>query len=226
MSIKDSYNNKIVTFDMQDRLEKKINRLTVMMSKLTSNDDRLNKQFKPKIFQSKRRGQIRHLYDKCNYNQRNYQNMYSSSSGDRRISFSGRSQYGQNYRGRPGYEQSHRNDFKRGNFRGNVRMYQNFRRQNKRGGHRGNYRNENYERGRSRSREGQYQGNLRRNERSSSSRSRSGSRMSIYRDRIRCYKCREYDHFAKDCLKTKVENETDQIQQMSNLDAEQTSLKH
>ena len=39
-------------------------------------------------------------------------------------------------------------------------MYQNqnFRRQNNRGGYRGNYRNENYERGRSRSRERQYQG--------------------------------------------------------------------
>ena len=38
MSIKDSYNNKKVTFDMQDRLEDKIDRLTVMMSKLAAND--------------------------------------------------------------------------------------------------------------------------------------------------------------------------------------------
>ena len=49
--------------------------------------------------------------------------------------------------------------------------------------------------------------------------------MGINRDRIRCYKCREYDHFAKDCLTTKIEKETDQIQQMFNLDEEQTSLK-
>ena len=31
----------------------------------------------------------------------------------------------------------------------------------------------------------------------SNSRSRSGSRASTNRDRIRCYKCREYDHFAR-----------------------------
>ena len=46
-----------------------------------------------------------------------------------------------------------------------------------------------------------YSGNIRRNDRnSSSSRSRSGSRVSTNRDRIRCYKCREYDHFVKRCL--------------------------
>ena len=27
----------------------------------------------------------------------------------------------------------------------------------------------------------------------------SGSRVSTNRDRIRCFICREYDHFAKDC---------------------------
>ena len=55
-------------------------------------------------------------------------------------------------------------------------------------------------------------GNIRRNDRSSSSRSRSGSRVITNRDRIRCYKCSEYDHIAKDCLMSKVEKETDQIQ--------------
>ena len=38
MSIKDSYNKK-VTFDTQDGLEEKIDWLTVMMSKLTTNND-------------------------------------------------------------------------------------------------------------------------------------------------------------------------------------------
>ena len=55
---------------------------------------------------------------------------------------------------------------------------------------------------------------------------RSGSGAHTNRDGIRCYKCREYDHFAKDCPMTKVEKETDKIQQMFNLDEEQTSLKH
>ena len=42
MSIKDSYNNKKVTFDMQDGLEDKIDRLTVMMSKLAANEEGAN----------------------------------------------------------------------------------------------------------------------------------------------------------------------------------------
>ena len=33
-------------------------------------------------------------------------------------------------------------------------------------------------------------------------------------DRIRCYKCREYDHFAKKCLTYKLEKESEWIQQM------------
>ena len=45
------------------------------------------------------------------------------------------------------------------------------------------------------------------------------------RVRIRCYKCQEYDHFAKDCQMIKEERETEQIQQLFNLDEEQTSLK-
>ena len=147
---------------------------------------------------------------KCNYNQRNYQNKYRSNSRDRRIQFSSRIQYGQNYRGRPRYEQNYRNDYRRGNFKGYGRMFQNqnFRKQNNRGGYRGNYRNKNYERGRSRSIERLFSGNIRGNNRSSSnSRSRSESRASTNRDRIRYYKCREYNHFAKDCLTTKEERQ-------------------
>ena len=36
-------------------------------------------------------------------------------------------------------------------------------------------------------------------------------------DRIRCYKCREYYHFAKDFPKSKEEREIELIQQMFNL---------
>ena len=63
---------------------------------------------------------------------------------------------------------------------------------------RGNFRNDNIVKGRSKSGERQYPGNFRRSERSSS-RSRSGSRASTNRDSIRCFKCRGYNHFAKDC---------------------------
>ena len=61
-----------------------------------------------------------------------------------------------------------------------------------------------------------------RNDRSNS-RSRSGSRASTNRDRIRCFKCREYDHLAKDCLNSQTEKQPEQIQQMYNLDEEQTA---
>ena len=42
------------------------------------------------------------------------------------------------------------------------------------------------------------------------------------RDRIRCYNGREYNHFTKDCPTSREENE---IEQMLNLEDEQTSLK-
>ena len=37
-------------------------------------------------------------------------------------------------------------------------------------------------------------------------RSRSNSRVTMNRDRIRCFKCREYDHFANECPNTGIEN--------------------
>ena len=41
------------------------------------------------------------------------------------------------------------------------------------------------------------------------------------RDRIHCYKCRKYDHFARDCPMSREEKETEQLQQMLNLENEQ-----
>ena len=96
---------------------------------------------------------------------------------------------------------------------------QNYRGQNFRGG----YRNNNFGRSRSSSRERQYIDNFSTNDRSSS-RSRSVSRPSINRDRIRFFKCREYDHFAEDCPNSQTEKEPEQLQQMYNLDEKQTAL--
>ena len=67
MSIKESHNNQRVTFDTQDGLEDNIDRLTVMMNQLATKDDETYKQFKPHIYQSKRRGQSRNFYDRHNY---------------------------------------------------------------------------------------------------------------------------------------------------------------
>ena len=63
------------------------------------------------------------------------------------------------------------------------------------------------------------------NDRSSSSRSRSGLRASNNRDRITCFKCREYDHFVKDCPNSQTEKEPELIQQTYNLDENQRALK-
>ena len=62
MSIKDSYNKK-VTFATQTGLEEKMDKLTVLMGKLATRDNGTNRQFKPQIYQSKRRGHSRNFYD-------------------------------------------------------------------------------------------------------------------------------------------------------------------
>ena len=51
------------------------------------------------------------------------------------------------------------------------------------------------------------------------SRSRSNSRVSTNRDRLRCYMCGEYDHFAQECPNTLTDDE------MGHRDSEQASLQ-
>ena len=91
-------------------------------------------------------------------------------------------------------------------------------------GYRGSYRNKryNYNRDRSRPRERNFTRNYNNSSDSSSSnsRSRSGSRASTNRDRIRCYACREYDHFMRDCTNSREETNLEQLQQMLNMEEE------
>ena len=61
MNIRNGYVSKKGTFDTQYALEEKIDGHTSMMSNLTAQDDVQTKQFKPKIYQTKRRGQTRKL---------------------------------------------------------------------------------------------------------------------------------------------------------------------
>ena len=42
---------------------------------------------------------------------------------------------------------------------------------------------------------------------------------------LKCFKSREYEHFAKDCPTLQAEKEPEQIQQMYNVDEEQTAIK-
>ena len=104
MNVRDGYHSKkAATFDTHDRFGNKIVKLTSMMNKLTAHGNNQNKHFKPKIYQGKKRGQTKNYYD-----QGNYQTRHKSNSGDRRMSFRGRTQYGQNCRGRPHYADNYR----------------------------------------------------------------------------------------------------------------------
>ena len=76
------------------------------------------------------------------------------------------------------------------------------------------------------SRDRQHSCNFRRNGRSNTG-SRSGFRASTNRDRNRCFKCKEYNHFAKDCPNVKVTEKdmTEQRQWMLDSAEQETSLK-
>ena len=50
----------------------------------------------------------------------------------------------------------------------------------------------------------------------------SGFRATSNRDRIHWYKCREYNHFTRDCPTSREEREIEHPQQMVNLGDEQT----
>ena len=49
--------------------------------------------------------------------------------------------------------------------------------------------------------------------------------MSTNRDSIRCFECRGYDHFARECPTRRENRETEQIQQVFSLDDDQTLLQ-
>ena len=163
-----------------------------MMIKLAAKDNHKRKPFKPQIYKS--RGQSR------SYGQGGYQNRSDSRSRGHVMNNSPR----QNYRGN--------------RFRGNSRGYS-------RQDDRGNYRNErynNYNRDRSKPRERNFTRNYNnsRDRSSSNSTSSSGSRASTNRDRIRCYACREYDNFVRDCTNSREERNLEQLQQMLNVEEE------
>ena len=47
----------------------------------------------------------------------------------------------------------------------------------------------------------------------------------VQTDRIRCFECREYDHFSRECPTWRENRETEQIQQMFSLDNDQTLMQ-
>ena len=187
MSVREGTDRRVL-FNTRDELRDKIDKLTVVMSKLAVKDSHERKPFKSQIYKS--RGQNR-SHDQAGYQGR-------SDNGSR--GYSANNNARQNYRG---------NKF-RGNFRG-------YNRQNSRE----SYRNERYSdnsRGRNRLRERVFTRSYGRDRSSSNDRSRSGSRASTNRDRIRCYTCREYDHFVRDHPNSREERDLDQLQHMLNME--------
>ena len=169
MSIREG-TEKRVSFDTRDELGDKIDKLTVVMSKVAVTENHERRPFKAQIYKS--RGQNR-SYGQGRYQPRSY---------DRSRGYDTDSNIKQNYQG---------NRF-RGDFRGNSRQSSRERHRNERYGNNNN-------RDRNRSRERTLVGNYRRDRSSSNDKSRLGSRASMNRDRIRCYTCREYNHFVRNC---------------------------
>ena len=148
------------------------------MGKLLTEDEGLPKPFKPQVYQSNR-GR--------NQSRGNFHGRFRNNAYRRRLS------YNQTLRGR------NRGNFSnRGNYRYNTRGSQRYR-NNYNDYRRNNYRGQGYDRNRSRSLDRQDR-NRRRDSSISNGRSRSGSRASMNKDRIRCFKCREYEHFVRECL--------------------------
>ena len=56
----------------------------------------------------------------------------------------------------------------------------------------------------------QWSRNVSRDRPESESRSRSSSHVSTNRDRLRCFSCSEYDHFARECPNMMTEDDSDQ----------------
>ena len=86
------------------------------------------------------------------------------------------------------------------------------------------YRSQSYDRNRSRP-HGRQNTDRRDNRSASNSRLRSGSKASTNRDRIRCFECRECNHFARECPTRRASREVEQIQQMFNMDEDQIILQ-
>ena len=177
-----------VSFNTRDELGDKIDKLTVVMSKSAVKGSHERKPFKPQIYKSM--GQNRSMV----------------KGGTKPGQIVRNRGYSMNNKARQGY----RGNRFEGNFRG-------FGRQNSRE----SYRKESYgnnNRDRNRSRERVLTRSYGRDRRSSNDMSRSGSRASTNRDRIRCYMCRGYDHFVRDCPNSRDERDLEQLQHMSNME--------
>ena len=238
---------KGMTFDVIETLERhsdSIDKLTSLVSKMNVKMDRKETSYKPKVYQNIPRGQGRGRQQNFqphnrsfnrdrntnrgnyNYNNRNNRPNYRDRSRDNYRHDDRRHNYQSNER----HKNYRPDNSRRDKYRQDSRNRQNYRGDNSRQRYgdrsesRDRSRNYSSDRARSRDisrdRDGQVQNRSRTlsNDREGS-RSRSNSRTNINRDRLRCYRCGEYDHFAQECPYTLMDDE------MGHSDSEPVSIQ-
>ena len=182
-----SHSSKKVSFNMHDPIKEKLENLTSFVYNMSIQKEENNRPFKPTIYPKRGRGQGRQNF----------------SNRDRNRSYN-RDRQGQNFG--PNYRAQLQNrciqcgnDSRRGSYR-----HQNYNknRNDSRDRGRQHFRSFSNERSRSRERSLTPRGNSNRRYDNPSVnvgiKSRSNSRVTTNRDRIRCFRCREYDHFANE----------------------------
>ena len=191
-----------------------IDKLTSLVSDMKMTMDRKQSPYKPRIYQGRSRNQSRNWQ---NFTPRNRSFSRGRNQSGNRGNHNYRNNYRPNYRNRSrGRWNNHRsgdrsNNYQTNNRRGNTRPNygQNaqwmFRNRSQSRDRTGNYNND-YMRGRSRDR---YNDRSAQSHGRDESRSRSNSRVSTNHDHVRCYRCREYDHFASECPNMPTDEEPD-----------------
>ena len=191
--------------EMLERNSNCIDRLTSLVSNMKMPMNRKQSPYKPKIYQGRSRDQNR---NRQNFTPRNR----SFSRGRNQGNYNNRNDYRPNYRNQlRGRWNNHRsgdrsnnyqNYNRQGNMRPNCRQNAQWTFRNR---SQSRNRNDDHTRGRSRDRNNSRSVPRRREE----SRSQSNSRVSTNCNRVRCYRCQEYDHFTSECPNTPTDEETD-----------------
>ena len=112
---------KAVSFNALETIERtndSIDTLASLVGKMKVQMDKYDAQYKPQVYQSKRKGQNR-----LNNNQNDYRSRNRSFSRDRSTSFRGRGNFGRNYRTnyRGKSWDNFKNDYRQDNYRRDYR---------------------------------------------------------------------------------------------------------
>ena len=216
-------NKRGVTFDAMETLERKsdcIDKLTSLVSAMKMTIDKKQSPYKPKIYQGRSRNQNR---NRQNFISRDRSFSRGRSQSRNRGNYNYRNNYRPNYRNRSrGRWNNHRSGDRSNNYQTNKRQgnnrpnygqnaQQTFQNRGQSRDRVGNY-DSDHMRGRSRDRNNDRPVQSRQSTLShgrDGSRPRSNPRVSTKHDHVRCYRCREYNHFVSACPNTPTDEEPD-----------------